>query len=320
MESAKVSFSWTVKSEILRKNPEGTREIVLELVVFMGLCASLSPGKGIIFEVDKPSYAKRLYSHVKALYGISPKIHMKRFNRLGKTYKYIIRITESSVCRKLLEDTGYINKAGEFHFGKGIKKAFRRSFKDRQSVLRCAFLLCGSVSSPEKHYHMEMVFANSEIADDIAEAMRDSGFSAKVIERKGAFVVYVKGAEEIVDFLTFLGATSSTLEFYNVKIIKEMRNNVNRAVNCETANISKTVNAAARQLESIEVIRKEKGLKSLPEDLYQAALLRIENPDMSLADMARLCSPIISKSGLNHRFKRIDSIARELKFGGAFDD
>lgn len=313
MEQRKFSFSWIVKSELMQKPLTEKKDIVSELIVFMRVCGSLSLGSGIIFEVDKPSYAKRLYSHIKAVYGISSKIHLKKFNRLGKTYKYFIRITEKQVCMSMLKDTMYINSAGELIISQGIRKSGRKTTRDRQNILRCAFLLCGSVSSPEKNYHMEMVFADSTLAADIADTMEDSGLKAKMIERKNSTVVYLKGAEEIVDFLTFIGATGSTLDFYNIKIIKEMRNNVNRVVNCETANIGKTVNAASRQLESIGLIDEKVGLSSLPEDLYEAASLRLANPDMSLNDMAAMCDPVISKSGLNHRFKRIDKIARGLK-------
>lgn len=313
MEQHKLSFSWVVKSELMQKPLKDKRDIISELIVFMRICGSLSLGSGIIFEVDKPSYAKRLYSHIKTVYGISPKIHLKKFNRLGKSYKYYIRIAQKQVCMSILKDTMYVNDAGELLISRGIRKSGRKTARQRQNILRCAFLLCGSVSSPEKNYHMEMVFVDRDIAEDIAAAMEESGIKAKTIERKNSIVVYLKGAEEIVDFLTFIGATGSTLDFYNIKIIKEMRNNVNRVVNCETANISKTVNAASRQLESINIIDRKKGLLSLPNDLYEAATLRLANPDMSLNEMAAMCDPVISKSGLNHRFKRIDKIARELK-------
>lgn len=313
MEQRKFSFSWVVKSELMQKPLTDKKDVISELIVYMRVCGSLSLGSGIVFEVDKPSYAKRLYSHIKTLYGISPKIHLKRFNRLGKTYKYYIRITEKDICLQMLKDTMYMNSDGELVISAGIKKSGRKTSRERQNILRSAFLLCGSVSSPEKNYHMEMVFADSVLAGDVIAAMEESGLKAKRIERKNTSVVYLKGAEEIVDFLTFIGATGSTLDFYNIKIIKEMRNNVNRVVNCETANIGKTVNAASRQLESISIIEEKMGLGSLPDDLYEAATLRQSHPDMSLNDMAALCDPVISKSGLNHRFKRIDKIARELK-------
>ena len=313
MEQHKLSFSWTVKSELMQKQLADKKDILSELMVFIRVCGSLSIGSGIVFEVDRPSYAKRLYSHIKAVYGISPKIHLKRFNRLGKTYKYFIRISDKHVCNAILKDTMYMNNSGELVIIHGIKKSLRRSSRERQNILRAAFLLCGSVSSPEKNYHMEMVFADGVLANDIAKTIEETGLGAKVINRKNSAVVYLKGAEEIVDFLTFIGASGSILDFYNIKIIKEMRNNVNRVVNCETANIGKTVNAASRQLESINTIKEKKGLLSLPADLYEAASLRLANPDMPLKDLAKMCDPVISKSGLNHRFKRIDKIAGELK-------
>lgn len=313
MEQRKFSFSWAVKSELMQKGLTDKKAIISELLVFMRVCGSLSLGSGIIFELDKPSYAKRLYGHIKAVYGISPKIHLKNFNRLGKSYKYFIRINDRPVCMSILRDAKYMNEAGEFTIEQGIAKVYRKTSEQRKNILRGAFLLCGSVSNPEKNYHIEMVFADERLAGDIVRAMSDSGFKAKLISRKKAWVVYLKEAEEIVNFLTFIGASSSTLSFYEIKVMRETRNNINRVVNCETANIGKTVNAASRQLESIGIIQKKMGLHSLPEDLYNVAQLRLENPDLSLQDIADMCDPPISKSGLNHRFKRIDKIAQELK-------
>lgn len=312
MEQQRSSFSWIVKSEIMQKLPVDKRDVIDELRVFMRICGSLSLGSGIIFEVDKPSYAKILYSHIKTLYGISPKIHLKKFNKLGKNYKYYIKIADKDVCQLMLEDTAYISKSGDLTIDRGLKKSCRKTSRQKQNILRTAFLMCGSVSNPEKNYHLEMVFSASEMARDIAAAMNEMDLNAKIIQRKNSFVVYLKGAEEIGDFLTFICATSSILNFYNIKIIKEMRNNVNRVVNCETANIGKTVNAASRQISCIEKIKERVGLDSLPKDLYEAAVLRMENPDLSLQDISLLCDPVISKSGLNHRFKRIEKIAQEL--------
>ena len=313
MEQRKFSFSWAVKSELMQRSVFDKKDIICELLVFMRICGSLSLGSGIIFEVDKPSYAKRLYGHIKSIYGISPRIHLKKFNRLGKAYKYYIRINDKQVCMNILKDARYMNEHGELNIEQGINKSYRSTSKQRRNILRCAFLLCGSVSSPEKNYHMEMVFADEKMGTDVIDAMEDSGFKAKSITRKKTTVVYLKEAKEIVNFLTYIGASGSILDFYDIKIIREMRNNLNRVVNCETANIGKTINAASRQLESINMIDEKKGLSSLPEDLYKVACLRKEHPDMSLQDMADMCDPPISKSGLNHRFKRIDKIAQDLK-------
>lgn len=313
MEQQKSSFSWIVKSEIMQKQPNRKADMLDETMVFLRVCGSLCLGSGIIFEVDKPSYAKRLYSHIKALYSISPKIHLKRFNRLGRNYKYFIKISDKDVCRQILFDAGYIQKSGIITINHGINKSNRKTVRQRQNILRAAFLLCGSISNPEKNYHLELVFSAKELADSIAGCMADLGFRAKIIERKNTFVVYLKEAEEIADFLTTISATSSILDFQNIKLIKEIRNDVNRGVNCETANINKTVDTAARQIKSIEKIKHTVGLFSLPEDLYQVACLRMENPELSLKDMAELCDPVLSKSGLNHRFKRIEKIASELK-------
>lgn len=154
---------------------------------------------------------------------------------------------------------------------------------------------------------------DSDYALDLSKLINGYGLNSKVIQRKSSFIVYIKEGEQIVDLLNIIGAHSSLLELENIRIMKEMRNNVNRLVNCETANLSKTVNAAVRQMESIKLIQKEIGLNRLPENLRDIAELRLNYPDESLKELGEMLNPKVGKSGVNHRLRRIEKIADELR-------
>lgn len=184
----------------------------------------------------------------------------------------------------------------------------------RRAFLRGAFMAAGSISDPNtKSYHFEISVRTQAQADQIVELMQSFDLSAKVVERKKRFVVYLKEAEQIVDMLNVMEAYVALMKLENVRILKEMRNTVNRKVNCETANISKTVNAAIKQVEDIRLIEKMRGLDSLPQALREMAYLRLEYPDMPLKELGTLLDPPVGKSGVNHRLRKISAIAETLR-------
>lgn len=183
------------------------------------------------------------------------------------------------------------------------------------AFLRGAFLACGTVTDPNKDYHLEFSAPTRRLAQDLCLLLRkESGlsFEAGIISRKGDFVVYLKGSEQIADLLTYLGAQQASMELIQVKMVKEVRNYVNRTTNFETANIGKTATAAAQQIEAIQKIEKKLGPDGLPEELRELARLRVENPEMSLRVLGESLSEPISRSGVNHRLKRIIDIAQEI--------
>jgi hypothetical protein len=182
--------------------------------------------------------------------------------------------------------------------------------------LRGVFISCGSVTDPSKDYHLELVPPNSGKCSELLDFMNECGLAMKKSIRKSQSFVYCKGSERIIDFLTFIGATKHSMELMNVMIYKEIRNNVNRAVNCEAANIDKTTRAAGKQISDIEYIFAEKGEKFLKEQLREVALVRRSNPDMSLYEVGMALKIPISKSGVNHRLRKISQIAEELRRGG----
>jgi len=183
----------------------------------------------------------------------------------------------------------------------------------KKAYLRGAFLAGGSLSNPDKGYHLEIVCRDAMIAEEIEEILEEFNIFSKVVERKDHFVLYIKEAEQIADFLNIIGAHNSLMEFENVRILKEVRNNVNRQVNCETANIQKTVDASIRQIENIRFLVQTGELNKLSPQLKEAAILRLENPDTNLSDLCSLMKTPISKSGMNHRLRKIDEMACSLR-------
>ena len=206
------------------------------------------------------------------------------------------------------------------HFGHGDKEVSLRLNRANldcdhcaAAYLRGAFLVCGAVTDPERDYHLEFALPRYHLSRDLLALFREVNFPAKSVQRSGNYVVYIKGSEAIEDCLTFFGATRASLEMMGVKMVKSIRNDTNRRINCESANIDKTVNAAGNQLMALHFIEETCGLAALPEDLQVVARLRLDNPDLSLRDLGALMDPPLSRSGVNHRLQRILKFAEELK-------
>lgn len=183
----------------------------------------------------------------------------------------------------------------------------------KRAYLRGVFMAAGAISNPQKSYHFEIVCKSSSQAEQIQEILKGFDTDAKIVGRKSHYVVYLKEGSNIVDCLNVMEAYVSLMNLENVRILKEMRNSVNRKVNCETANIKKTVNAAVKQIEDIELIRDKTGLEKLPDVLKETARLRLEYPEATLKELGGYFDPPVGKSGVNHRLKKLSAIAEELR-------
>lgn len=186
----------------------------------------------------------------------------------------------------------------------------------RRTFIRVAFLEKGTVNDPSKGYHLEIACRGNSQATQLCELMAKDGITGKVIERNKRMSVYVKEAEQISDMLALMGAHKAVLAMENERVIHQMRGTVNRRVNCETANINKTVNAAVRQIEAINYIQNNGGLHNLPESLQEMARVRLEWPDTSLGDLGQYLDPPVGKSGVNHRLRKLVEIAEKSGFEG----
>lgn len=183
----------------------------------------------------------------------------------------------------------------------------------QKAIVKGAFLGAGSITDPNKQYHLEILFQERNNAEYVLNICKNFGVYLKVLENKNKVQLYIKDGEEISKFLALLGANRGVLSFEDVRITKEIKNNVNRLVNCETANLNKIVNASVNQVNDIKLIQKLNKFEELPEDLKEIAILRLENPDMSLKALGELLENPIGKSGVNHRLQKIHDFAEELR-------
>ncbi len=183
----------------------------------------------------------------------------------------------------------------------------------RRAFLRGLFLACGSITDPGRGYHLEITLDNQGKAREVVRLLLSFSIEAKIVERKKNYIVYLKEGARIVDLLNVMEAHVALMEFENVRILKEMRNSINRKVNCETANIKKTVSAAARQIEDIQYIKDTSGFGTLPKGLAQIANLRLEHAEVSLKELGEMLVPPIGKSGVNHRLRKLSEIAENLR-------
>ena len=229
----------------------------------------------------------------------------------GKTL-YIYDITEPELISEVF---------AKYRFSDGTR-AFDDELVSTSSLgvfTAGVFLSCGSVNDPEKEYHLEFSVPYEPLAEVLVTLLGDIGVNARTTHRRGQNVVYIKGSESIEDTLTFIGAQQCTLELMNVKIYKDVRNKANRIANCDTANIDKVVAAAMKQQEDIRLIASTVGLDSLSEELREVAELRLDNSGMSLSEIGASLSEPISRSGVNHRFKKLARLADEIRNGGSFE-
>lgn len=313
-----MSFSQTAKNEICRIPDEENccRMAELSALIKTSGTINLNGQHNIGFRIttESPAIARRIYSLIKSSFNVQPEVMVKKNNQLKKNNIFLVNVSHDKGAMNILRACGIMNSAERgISIIYGIKKSLVSNECCRRAYVRGAFLGGGSVTNPEKTYHLEFVTHIEEHAEDLSALINTYGLNSKVINRKNSYVVYLKEGEQIVDLLNIIGAHSSLLDLENVRIYKEMRNNVNRLVNCETANLNKTVNAAVRQVECIKFIKRTTGLKKLPPNLRQIAEARLNNPDASLKELGEMFDPPIGKSGVNHRLRKLEQFAEELR-------
>ena len=194
-----------------------------------------------------------------------------------------------------------------------INSGMKQDEQIARLCIREAFIKSGSINDPNKKYHLEIMFKTKKKAEEMQQLLNNFNIHARIIKREKEYMLYLKEGEEISNFLALIGANSSVIKFEEVRVLKETRNDINRLVNCETANLNKTINAAVKQIEDIKLIKKKHKFSSLPENLQEIAELRITNPDVSLVELGKMLSEPIGKSGVNHRLKKLSEIAEDLR-------
>jgi len=313
-----LSFSSVVKNELCRLENVDNCCMISELAAAICLNGTAAPVTGGGFNIrivtENAAFARRVFSNIKKLFGINPEVTIRKSRKLKKHVSYILYITPSIGSQKILDATGVTVNTLSGTQTPELSVKIESLLKNKccsKAFLRGAFLAGGSISDPEKTYHLELTSRTRTQAQEIKKILNSFDLNARIIKRKGSYVTYLKEGENIVDFLNIAGAHLALMELENIRILKDMRNNINRIVNCETANLEKTVNASLRQVENIRYIEKNIGFNKLPPGLREIAELRLKYSDASLAELGQLISPALGKSGVNHRLRKLDQIAEK---------
>lgn len=305
-----MSFSADIKNELCRHKIEQDCCRKAQCYGMLVFARSFSD-RAVSIVTEHPGFARLAASMLAEESGVFVEMQTKITHRKQTPESCTVTVVGDDQRRQLLSHFGHQEK--EVHLR--INRANLENPCCEAAFLRGAFLACGSVINPEKEYHLEFSVVHMHLAKDLSvllSELMELKVQPAVIQRKGSYVVYIKESEAIADLLTYMGAQNGALELMQVKMLKELRNDVNRRSNCETANIMKTANAAAVQRIAIERIMRYMGLEQLSPELKELAELRYENPAMSLRELGENLSEPISRSGVNHRIRRILEIADTL--------
>ncbi|ARK24164.1 DNA-binding protein WhiA [Sporosarcina sp. P37] len=308
-----MSFASKTKKELTQIEADDccTKAEIAAFIRMNGVMSFSNKQLSLDVQTENAAIARRLYSNVKALYPYKVELLVRKKMRLKKNNVYICRIREGA--KNLLEELSIMTH--DFQMINKIDAQLIEKDCCARAYLRGAFLAGGSVNNPEtSSYHLEIFSSYQEHSQSLVELMNRYHLNAKSIERKKGFIAYLKEAEKISDFLGIIGAHVSLMKFEDVRIMRDMRNSVNRLVNCETANLNKTIGAAQRQVENIKLIEQTIGLDQLPERLQEIARLRVAYQDVTLKELGELVTGTpVSKSGVNHRLRKIEEIAERLR-------
>lgn len=312
-----MSFSGKVKEELSHQIAQARHCQIAELAALISMCGAvvITPGEKyrIKIHTEKIAVARKCFTLVTKTFNIRTDISVRRNLEKGsETYMLVIREHEDAL--RILQATKLIGEREDAYSALHIvdpilvqQPCCKRAF------LRGAFLAAGSMSDPNKAYHFEIVCTTVNMAEQLRRMMCSFSMDAKIVARKKMYVVYLKEGAQLVDMLNIMEAHVSLMELENVRILKEMRNAVNRKVNCETANINKTVSAAVKQVEDIRYIQQTIGLDKLSDGLKEMAILRLEHPDATLKELGEISDPPVGKSGVNHRLRKIGEIAEGVR-------
>jgi len=311
-----MSFSQKTKNELARIIPKDKCCQLAELAALIRMDGSIHISAdhhmSLGIETQNAAVARKMYFLGKTLFNLKEEVSVRRNNRLRKNVIYSVKMVPQPGTKKALDKLGIdFTPAGyKIHWNSELVK--KRCCQ--KAYLRGAFLGGGSISNPEqKTYHLEIITSDSFNDELISELMRNFNIEPKTTWRKKAHVIYLKDSEMIVDFLNVVGAHCALLNFENIRVHKDVRNRVNRIVNCETANLNKTVEAGLKQVETIRYLERSIGLENLPVGLKEIARARLENPEVSLKELGETMEPPLSKSGVNHRMRRLKRIADKLR-------
>lgn len=312
-----MSFSGNVKEELSEHWSSARHCQIAELAAILGLCGSIIINSRNEYRVkvhtENKAVARKVFTLIKKTFNIESDISIRR-NIQKQSVSYSVVVKQHQDALRVLQAVKLIDEHLDgFEEVRIVNPIVVQQTCCKRAFIPGAFLAAGSMSDPKKAYHFEIVCAAEPMAEQIRELMSSFSMDAKIVQRKKSYVVYLKEGSQIVDILNIMEAHVSLMELENVRILKEMRNTVNRKVNCETANLNKTVSAAVKQLEDITYLRDTIGLEKLSEGLEEVALARLSHPDASLKELGALLSPPVGKSGVNHRLRKLGDLAEKVR-------
>lgn len=300
-----MSFSSEVKEELVYQSSNARHCQIAELTALL-LAGNSQFRPYLYLKTENFRVAKKVCLLLYRIFGISCQVRVRTYMEHKNATQFEAVVTDSGQTIQILQ-TCKLMEARRLNHLVVQKDCCKRAF------LRGAFLASGSVNNPEKSYHFEIACEGLDMAEDIREIMGFFELDGKIVRRKKYHVVYLKEGSMIVDALNVMEAHRALMNMENVRVLKDVRNQTNRKVNCDLANINKTLTAAQRQLEDIRYIERRKGFGSLNEGLRQIAELRLQEPEVSLKELGELLQPPVSKSGVNHRLRKLSEIAEDLR-------
>ena len=317
-----MSFAGDARGEIAHVECEGLCCACSEL------CAALMASGGISYHgrgkyrlslmASDATIVRRFFTMVKKYFDVTGELQVHKTEQLSGMTRYQLVLPDDT-SMYMLEQLKLLDPEGLFGIREKCAPEILKNDCCAQAFLRAAFLFCGTISNPEKAYHIEFSTPNVQFAQTVMEMLNKFEIDAKNTCRKAKEVVYLKGSDGIADVLTLLGAHKSVLAMENIKITKGLRNQVNRQMNCDSSNINRAMLTAERQIADIRLIEEEIGLDKLPKSLRDVAEVRLNNPETSLSGLGELLVPELGKSGVNSRLRKLSDIANRLRSGEEID-
>ena len=313
-----MSFSAKVKEELSRQISPARHCQIAEMAAIISLCGKIEIDENdhfcIKIHTENAAVARKYFTLLKKTFNISTDVVIRHNAYLKRNRTYAVVVSDDEEARRILVTTKLLDEHGEVGENLSVvKNLVIQNPCCRRAFLRGAFLAAGSISDPERSYHFEIVCTAEAKAHQLQDIIKTFGMEAKIVMRKKYYVVYIKEGSQIADILKVMEAPISLMELENIRILKEMRGSVNRQVNCETANINKTVSAAVKQIEDIVYIRDTIGFEGLPENLEEIAKARLGRPEGTLKVLGAGLDPPVGKSGVNHRLRKLSILAADLK-------
>lgn len=312
-----MSFSGQVKEELAKHVSASRHCQIAELAAMIHFCGKIqeiNEKKTLVFHTENQSVIRKYFTLLEKTFNINVGASQEILEKQSRSHTYSFVLEEEQKVYKILQTVKLLSAGGEvLSFEQPINTMLIKNSCCQRAFLRGAFLTAGSMSDPEKSYHLELVCTNEIQAIQLRDIIQGFQVEAKIVLRKKYYVVYLKEGGAISDLLNIMEAHISLMEFENQRIVKEMRNSINRRVNCEAANITKTVTASSKQIEDIMLIRDNYGFNNLQDSLREIAEVRLDYPDATLKELGQYLNPPVGKSGVNHRLRKLGELADRIR-------